>query len=165
MNPTQKSHCYGPVSWDRAIRLSHEISRGIELAVQHRCALERIEGERTIAYRHQPRGRHPTVRVHRDNCADPAPLWAGPRQYSTGLQPLTRIPGTGYQNQQASEANCPPHGQAAATRKKGLTKHPNLLYKFPYDREIETQRQIAPLKPATLAHRQRRVLATPTAGK
>jgi hypothetical protein len=46
-----------------------------------------------------------------------------------------------------------------------LTKHPNLLYKFSYDGEIKTQRQIAPLKPATLAHRERRLLATPTAGK
>jgi len=140
-NPAQKADCDRPACRCRTNQLAREITRGVKLAVQHDCALERVEGKRTSAYRHQPGRSRPTIGIERSYRANPMPFWPTPRPDQTGMQAPTRTSDAGCQNQQAREANDPIQGKIAATRKEGLTEHPNLLYKFGYDGAIGTQRQ------------------------
>ena len=107
---------------------------GSILLSSNRGALKWVEAELAAAYCHDPCRRGPTMGVDRGDGANPASLMPPPRVVF-GLigaaQPDRR--GAGCQQHERRYLGGPRRKKFQAARKKHLTRHPNLLYKFGYD--------------------------------
>jgi hypothetical protein len=90
-------------------QLAAETALVAQLSPDHCGALERIEAESLVPYRHQSLRGSATGGSHRDNQTDPTTLQAVPSENLTRLQTLARVPtASGNLDGQQRRANGPP---------------------------------------------------------